>query len=423
MVGCAAQRDTSTGPDVTHSQCQSGIHPHTHPVPTSTLPHTSATAIQPLATSIITPTEKPIPLQEPEWTFPTGEPIWGPITVKDGIIYFGSDDGYLYAVDATSHMLKWKFQTGGAIRSKPAITDNLVYIASDDSILYAVSINRGDMVWKTQTGDPGPKRNPMFSWNDYQLGSSGFDVFTSSPTVQDNIVYVGGTDDNLYAIDADTGHVNWKFHAETTMEGIRQTPVVGNGMVYFGDIFGNFYAIDIKTGNQVWAYPVPFYDAILSNQATLVDQTIYVSLLSSIVALDATTGMEKWKTPSFPQSGYGIKTPAFADGILYAEGIQNGIYFPLAAYEAITGKVLWVSNPPNPDGLTISSPAVGKNYVYTGTFRGGLFAIDKQTGVIQWVIPVLSEKDIVGVTSSPVVADGMVYFGGMDGNLYAVADP
>jgi outer membrane protein assembly factor BamB len=204
--------------------------------------------------------------------------------------------------------------------------------------------------------------------------------------------------------------------------GIRQTPVVGNGMVYFGDIFGNFYAIGLKSGTPVWSYPVPFGDAIYSNQATLVDQTIYVSFLSSIVALDATTGQEKWKTPSFYNVDYAIKTPAYADGILYAEGIQDGKYYVLAAYDATTGKLLWVSNMSNPEDLTISSPAVGKNNVYTGTFAGGMFAIDKQTGAVQWVVLVLSGKDNVGVNSSPVVADGMVYFGGMDGSLYAVAD-
>jgi eukaryotic-like serine/threonine-protein kinase len=377
--------------------------------------------VQPTAILGITPTERPITTKEPAWTFATGMPIWGPITVSNGVVYFGSEDGFLYAVDTRSHALIWKYQTGGAIRSRPAIANNLVYIASDNSFTYALSINDGTPVWKIKTGDPGSQRNPMFSWNDYQLGSSGFDVFTSSPTVQDNTVYVGGRDDYLYAIDANTGQVKWKFHAMTSLEGIRQTPVVGNGMVYFGDIFGNFYAIDINSGNQVWAYPITG-NANYSNQATLIDQTVYVTLLSSVVALDATTGKEKWKTPSFAPSAYAIKTPAYADGVLYAEGIKNGNYFPMAAYDTVTGKLLWVSNPANPEGLTISSPAVGNNNVYTGTFKGGLFAINKQTGVIQWVIPVLSGEDIVGVNSSPVVAEGMVYFGGMDGNLYAVAD-
>jgi outer membrane protein assembly factor BamB len=319
--------------------------------------------------------------------------------------------------------LKWKYQTGGAVRSRATVANNLVYAASDNGYLYALSIDNGSLAWKTQTGDPpSSPRNPMFNGNDYKLGGAGFDVFTSSPTVLNNMVYVGGTDDNLYAMAANTGEVIWKFHAVTSTIGIRQTPVVGNGMVYFGDIFGNFYAIDVKTGNPVWSYPVPSGDAIYSNQATLVDQTVFVTFLSSIVALDATTGKQKWKSTSFNNIGYAIKTPAYENGILYAEGVQNGSSFPLAAYDAATGKLLWVSNIPNPERLAISSAAVGKNNVYAGVFKGGLYAVDKQTGAVQWVVLVLSRKDNVGVNSSPVVADGMVYFGGMDGNLYAVAD-
>jgi len=91
-------------------------------------------------------TAMPIPTQKVEWTFAAGAPIWGPITVSGGVVYFGSDDSYLYAVDTATHELKWKFQTGGAVRSRPAVSKDLVYAASDDSNLYAVSIDKGALV-------------------------------------------------------------------------------------------------------------------------------------------------------------------------------------------------------------------------------------------------------------------------------------
>jgi eukaryotic-like serine/threonine-protein kinase len=235
---------------------------------------------------------------------------------------------------------------------------------------------------------------------------------------------VGGTRDNLYSIDAKTSQVYWKFHAVTSIEGIRQTPIVGNGMVYFGDQTGNFYGINITNGSQVWAYPVPFGDGILSSQATLVDQTVYVAFFREIVALDAITGKEKWKTPCI----FALKTPTYADGILYADGNQNSDYYLLAAYDAATGKPLWMFGKPAnveaapPDKVSFSSPVVGKNNVYIGIYQSGLFAIDKKSGATQWVVPVRSGSEVLGVISSPTIADGMVYFGGMDGLLYAVKD-
>jgi outer membrane protein assembly factor BamB len=366
------------------------------------------TPTSPAPAPILPPTATSIPTQKVEWTFATGEPIWGPITVGGGVVYFGSDDSYLYAVETTTHDLKWKFQTGGAVRSRPAVSKDLVYAASDDSNLYAVSIDDGALVWKTPIGKSAWKRNPQFV-------EDAIDFFTSSPTLQDNTVYVGGTDNNLYAISADTGMVSWKFAGTSMSTTIRHTPVVGNGMVYFGD-FADFYAVDSKNGTQVWVYHVPEGNTIWGNGATLVDQMVYVVMDNAIVALDAITGKEKWNHNLV----YAVQVPAYGDGVLYLDGCKEGSAFPIGAYDAASGKLLWTANPPS--NWHLASPVLGKNNLYIGTNHNGLFAIDKKTGAIQWEIPVKSGKTNVGVNSTAAVADGMVYFGGMDGVLYAVKD-
>jgi outer membrane protein assembly factor BamB len=128
-------------------------------VPTSTLPPTAVPLVQPSATSIVTPTENPVMLKEPTWKFATGAPIWGSITVSNGIVYFGSDDGFVYAVDTQSYALKWKYQTEGIVCSRVTVSNNLVYTASDDGYLYTLSSDTGRLVWKIQIGDPTPKSN------------------------------------------------------------------------------------------------------------------------------------------------------------------------------------------------------------------------------------------------------------------------
>ncbi len=58
----------------------------------------------------------------------------------NGIIYVGSDDNHLYALDASSGSSKWSFQTGGLIESMPIVAENVVYVSSSDAKLYAIQI-------------------------------------------------------------------------------------------------------------------------------------------------------------------------------------------------------------------------------------------------------------------------------------------
>jgi outer membrane protein assembly factor BamB/tetratricopeptide (TPR) repeat protein len=73
--------------------------------------------------------------------FRTGATIRSSPVVADGVIYFGSDDGYLYAVDLDNFETgneRWKFKTGGEIRSSPAAGDGVIYVGSRDGYLYAI---------------------------------------------------------------------------------------------------------------------------------------------------------------------------------------------------------------------------------------------------------------------------------------------
>ncbi|NLE07814.1 MAG: PQQ-binding-like beta-propeller repeat protein, partial [Dehalococcoidales bacterium] len=48
------------------------------------------------------------------------------------------DDGALYAVDASTGELRWKYQTGSRVTSSPAVVDGVVYVGSEDGKIYAI---------------------------------------------------------------------------------------------------------------------------------------------------------------------------------------------------------------------------------------------------------------------------------------------
>jgi len=86
-----------------------------------------------------------------KWSFPLkGHIIASPVIATDGTLYFGSDDGNLYALDPNGKM-KWKFAAGGEIHSTPALAKNgTVYLGGTDNNLYAIGSD-GKLKWKFAT--------------------------------------------------------------------------------------------------------------------------------------------------------------------------------------------------------------------------------------------------------------------------------
>ena len=75
------------------------------------------------------------------WRFKTGEEVtFSSPAVVDGVVYIGSYDHYLYALDATTGKQRWRFQTGGYVLSPPAVVDGVVYIGSSGGYSYVYAI-------------------------------------------------------------------------------------------------------------------------------------------------------------------------------------------------------------------------------------------------------------------------------------------
>ncbi len=71
-----------------------------------------------------------------QWTSETGDAIVSSPAVVGGVVFVGSYDNYLYALDAESGGLLWRFETGGAVVSSPAVYEGRVYVGSHDGIVY-----------------------------------------------------------------------------------------------------------------------------------------------------------------------------------------------------------------------------------------------------------------------------------------------
>lgn len=137
----------------------------------------------------------------------------------------------------------------------------------------------------------------------------------------------------------------------------------------------------------------------------------------------------KW---SFKTGGAVVASPVIADGALFVGSDDKAVY----ALDLATGTQKWKSST---GGLVRSTPAVMGGVVYVGSYDGSLYALDATTGAARWKFETegerkFSAKGLHGgkpaqqvapdawdcFLSSPVVADGRVYFGSGDGNVYAL---
>jgi outer membrane protein assembly factor BamB len=334
-----------------------------------------------------------------KWKFETGGEVWSSPVAAAGVIYFGSDDDHLYAVDANSGEERWEFKTGDDVRSSAAIAGGIVYFDSFDGYLYAVDAKSGQEKWKF---------NMLSDLTLPELPRAQYDDHTSSPAVVDGVVYVGSRNPRacLYAVDAETGQEKWRFKPQA-VDTVRSSPAVAGDTIYFGGDFGQVYALDIHTGEQKWVFKV----ASAANYAPAVgdDGTVYVgSKDTHLYALDGQTGEQEWKI-NLAGVSWVTSDPAIAGEMVYA-GTSDG--HQVHAVQMDTGQQAWSFMT---GGWVWSSPAVAGGVVYVGSGDRHLYAIDAQTGEELW-----SFETERAVYASPLVADDLVYVGSTDGNLYAL---
>ena len=277
----------------------------------------------------------------------------------------------------------WAFETGDSVSSSPTVVDGTVFVGSDDNNVYALDANTGDKKWAFETGD----------W------------VQSSPTVVDETVYIGSRDQNVYALDANSGEKKWAFDTGNWV--LPSSPSVMDGTVYVGNRDGNVYALDAASGEQKWVFET---DNWVYSSPTVADGTVYIgSLDNNLYALDADTGEEKW-TFGTPLAGF-LSAPTLLDGTLYAGNGNNNLY----ALDAVSGEEEWTFE----TGDTVrTTPTVADGTVYAGSHDEKVYAVEAATGEEEW------SYDTGGlIYSSPTVAGGTVYVGSnisWDPNMYAL---
>lgn len=384
------------------------------------------------------------------WRFKTGAKILSSPLVYGDAVYIGSADHDLYSVDRSSGQLKWKFETRGPVNSSPAALGETIYALSVDGRLYAVDAMTGKEKWHFSTKGESRFTAPGIhgAIPRTEMMADPFDVFLSSPAIANGIVYFGSGDHAVYAVDAATGQQKWKFETGNV---VHASPAVVDGTVYIGSWDRNMYALNATTGKELWRYQTgndtTIYNQIgIASSAAVSNGSVFFGCRDGhFYALDTKTGRLKWSHDN--HKGWVISSPAVRDGVVYFP-TSDGTRFK--ALDAATGEIKFNIET---KVVSFSSPAIVNNTAYFGTSDGLLHGVDITTGRMTSDFQTDGYKEnasnyidkngnthglypdftldgmIIGmdrmfslgsILSSPVVADGILYVGSTDGNLYAI---
>ncbi|MEU2003209.1 PQQ-binding-like beta-propeller repeat protein [Rhodococcus sp. NPDC019647] len=269
----------------------------------------------------------------------------------------------------------------------------------------AVLVAGGAAIWLFTSSSDGKSSSPTLSGRPGAVlwtASAGTVIIFSAPTLGAGLVYIGGYDNNVYALDAATGVERW---TAATGDRVRPSPAFADGLVYVASWDGNVYAFEAKTGEERWKTAPGNPGDTFPVSPVVSDGTVYFGATDWYVyGLDSATGAMRWKTRT---NGAAAAAPAVADNVVYL-GTEGYVY----ALDAHTGTAHWASQV---GGQVWSSPAVGDGRVYLGNEDFAVYALDAGSGEVRW-------RTLTGgeVYSSPAAAGGLVYVGSYDKNVYAL---
>lgn len=302
-----------------------------------------------------------------------------------GVVYVGveTQSGGRLLAFTREGVLKWNFERAEPIEASPTVgADGTVYLACGDGKLYALDPETRAIRWEYATGS----------------------FITSSPAIgADGTLYFGAGDGRLHAV-APSGVRRWTF---ATGDWVDSSPAVAaDGTIYFGSFDKNLYAVGAD-GVERWRLGTG--GRIFSSPAIAGDGTIYIGSGDQRMYAVSREGVKRWE---YLANGDIQSSPCLgADGTVYFAADVT-----MYALRPENGAERWKARLNATSGATAAVRADGT--VIIGADDGVLRAFQGETGSLRWSFDTRSGPGNI-IESSPVIAaDGSIYFGSFDGNLY-----
>ena len=296
----------------------------------------------------------------------------------------------------------WTFHGRHLLEFPPAVAYGRAYIASNPGVLYAVQAATGRVGWRYRSGRCAAASPAVAAETVYM---AFLNVRRRGSDACNAAPSTPGIDGEVVALDARTGKLRWR-----RLIGPSETsPLVADGKVYVGDWRGDVYALDTKTGRVRWRYRT---GGQVKGAAALAGRRLYVgSYDHNLYALAAGTGRLIWRSSSQQRlggRGTFYSTPAAAYGRVYIGSTDGKVY----SFGATSGRLRWSQST---GGYVYGSPAVWNKLVLVGSYSKTFYALDAATGDVVWRFAANGP-----ISGSATVLGDVVYFSTLAGRTYGL---
>ncbi len=278
----------------------------------------------------------------------------------------------------------WSRGLRSYIEFPPTYCEGDLYVNTFEGATYAIDAESGKVQWRRRVGGTLP----------------------SSPAIDGPRVIVSSQAGTVTALDRRKGSVLWQVRTAGKVE---SSPVAVEGLVYFGSHDGRLFAVRAATGRVRWGYQSG--GRINSSPSVFGGRVCVTTYAGSFVCLDRRTGQELWTTY--------VKRDALRYESFYASPSSDGqrIYSvarsgKVYALDAESGDVIWTGRV---GGLGYTTPAVSGNRVFVGGFDGRIRALQATSGSELWSTQL--EGRILG---APVLIGENVFVSTLEKRTYAV---
>jgi polyvinyl alcohol dehydrogenase (cytochrome) len=395
-----------------------------------------------------------VPQLKLKWVFgyPTGVSSNGQPTVVAGRVFVGSDNGYLYSLDAKTGCVYWSFESGSIIRNSPTVgavsgqgaARVAVFFGDGHANVFALDAQTGRQLWKTRADPHFVAR--ITAGTTYHAGKLFVPVSSSEEFSSGNADYSCCTArGSVVALDANTGTQIWK--AWVVPEEPKPYRTQANGVVLYKPAGGAVWnsptvdpvrnAVYFGTGDATTGPPAVTTDAIMAVDINTGALLWSYQATEGDVFMGGCNGANKSEacpTPMGPDMDIGnspiLKTLPGGKRVLLA-GTKGADVFALdpdnkgaLVYRINAGGAPVGSTGRGGRGSIVWGGAADEQLVYYGLGGGGLVALRPATGERAWVFngpSLVAGGRGAGLGAAPTAMPGVVFEGAADGRLFAVS--
>lgn len=206
---------------------------------------------------------------EKVWSLQTNAEISSSANFFNENIVFGSQDTFLYCLNAKTGKEVWKLEAADQIRCTPTIVEGRAFVAGCDGRFHVIDLEKGEELGSVDIQSPtggspaalgdsvyfGTEQAGFFAveWEQPKLkwhfdDESGAAI-RSNPAVTEKHVIFGAADRRVRSLNPVTKKENWS----TTLKAkIETSPVIVGDRVFVASGDGRLYALELETGKIVW---------------------------------------------------------------------------------------------------------------------------------------------------------------------------